>query len=106
MPRLIEVQDAQAYFTLKAIVVGDVLLFHASGGHVHGGPEVIELLGSFVSAVVGSEGHVLTPVGAPNTVLFRAVNEGEAQIDIITGDAFHGPRKTALQISVTEEAAL
>ena len=42
---------------------------------------MIELVGPFVSAIVGDEGNILTPVGPPNTVLFRARQPGRALID-------------------------
>lgn len=100
MPRLIEVQQEQAYFASQNIEIGDVLLFHASGGYVRSGVEALELLGVFVIAVVGTEGQVVEPMGPPNAVLFRALNSGEAEITIITGDPFYTPKMTELHIEV------
>jgi hypothetical protein len=102
MARLIELQDVEGDSTLKPVAVGDMLLFHASGGHVRSGADVVELIGPFVSAVSGAEGEILTPAGPPNTVLFRARRKGEAEIDILTGDPFFEPRKTCLRIQVEQ----
>ncbi len=100
MPRLIEVPDVRACPAAQTVKVGDVLLFHAAGGHVRSGGDVIELVGPFISAIVGDEGTILTPVGPPNTVLFRARRPGRARIDVVTGDPFHGPQTTILRITV------
>src|SRR5436190_2188047 len=102
MARLIEVQDVEGDSALEPVAVGDMLLFHASGGHVRSGTEVVELIGPFVSAVSGAEGEIRTPASPPNTVLFRARRKGEAEIDILTGDPFFKPRKTSLRIHVEQ----
>jgi hypothetical protein len=96
---LIEVPDARKCPS-QTIKVGDVLLFHAAGGHVRSGDDVIELLGPFVTAVVGNKGDIVTPMGPPSTVLFRARRPGRALVDVVTGDPFHAPRKTKVTISV------
>jgi hypothetical protein len=80
--------------------LGDVLLFHATGGRIRSGDDVVELLGPFLSAVLGDDGKVWTPLGLPNTVLFRARKPGRAEIDVITGDALHSPRTTELSVDV------
>ena len=100
MARMIEVQDAEAYPSLLTIKTGDVLLFRAAGGHVKSGSDVVELLGPFVSAVLSDDGRVVTPMGPPNTVLFRARQPGRARIDVVTGDPFHAPRAIGLDITV------
>jgi hypothetical protein len=91
MSRLIEIQpvpqELPASLTLS---VGDAMLFAASGGHVLDGIAV-ELFGSFVESVLGTDGRVLTPAGPPNAVLFFAREPGRAVIDVVTGDPWHSP---------------
>jgi len=79
---------------------GDVLLFRATGGRVRSGGDVVELLGPFLSVVMGNNGTILTPAWAPNTVLFRAHGPGRAMIDVVTGDPWRAPRATTLDITV------
>ena len=79
---------------------GDVLLFHASGGHVRSGADVVEMLPSLLSAVVGDNGAIVTPAGAPNTVLVRVHRPGRAVIDVVTGDPWHAPQATTRGITV------
>jgi hypothetical protein len=100
MARLIEVQDVRVYPSPLTVHLGDVLLFRAAGGRVRSGGDVVELLGPFLSAVLGDDGNILTPMGPPNTVLFRAHRPGRALIDVVTGDPFHAPQTTALGITV------
>ena len=100
MPRLIEVPDAQKCPSPQTIKVGDVFLFHATGGYVRSGDDVIELVGPFVTAIVGDEGKILTPMGPPNAVLFRARQPGRALVNLVTGDPFHSPQTTELRITV------
>jgi len=105
MPRLIEVQDAQLCPSPQTVVVGDVLHFHAAGGRLRAGRGIVELLGPFVSSVVGDQGQVMTPMGPPNTLLVRALKPGRAVIDLVTGDPFHAPRKTTVAIVVEHGGA-
>jgi hypothetical protein len=100
MGRLIEVQDAQSCQAPLVVSAGDMLLFHASGGHIRSGGDVLEMMGPFLSAVLGDDGSVLAPMGAPNTVLFLARRPGRAAIDVVTGDPWHGPRTMALDIAI------
>jgi hypothetical protein len=82
------------------IRVGDLLRFGASGGHLLSGLDVLQLIGPFVPAVIGTNGQVLSPMSAPNAVLFLARAPGNARIDIVTGDAWHGSTTTALDVYV------
>jgi hypothetical protein len=100
MGQLIEVQDARAGPSALTVRAGDVLLFHAAGGHVRSGGDVIELLGPFLSATLGADGQVVAPMGAPNVVLVRAHRPGRAMIEVVTGDPFYAPQTTALGITV------
>ena len=100
MPRLIEVQQDQLDSAVQDMKVGDVLLFRASGGRVRAGEEVVELLGVFMTAVIGTSGEILEPLGPPNAVLFRALNSGEAKISITAGDPFYDPKTAELRINV------
>jgi hypothetical protein len=100
MGRLIEVQHAQDLPARLTIRVGDVVVFGATGGHVHSGAKVVEILGAFVPGVLGDNGQILSPMGAPNAVLFVARRPGQATIDVVTGDPWHAPKTTALNITV------
>jgi len=100
MGRLIEVQLAPDGPTRLTVVTGDLLQFAASGGHVRSGDSCIEMLGPFRSAVVGLNGEVLAPMGPPNVVFFLARQPGSAEIDVVTGDPWHCPETTTLEIVV------
>ena len=100
MSRLIEVQRVEDCPSPLVVRVGDVLSLPASGGRVRTGGLVIEMWGPFLPAVVGDSGDVLTPEGAPNTVLVRARQPGSATIDVFTGHPWPAPRTTTLDISV------
>jgi hypothetical protein len=100
MGRLIDVQDAAALPSSLRLGVGDVLVFSASGGHVRSGAGVIEILGAFIPGVLRENGEIVSPMGAPNTVLFLARRPGRATIDVVTGDPYHASRSTTLEITV------
>lgn len=100
MPRLIEVDDAGACPSPLTLQPGDVLLFRAVGGVVRSGGTCVELLGPFTQAVVAEDGSVLSPVGPPNAVLFRARRPGRAGIEVVTGDPFYSPQMTPIDITV------
>jgi hypothetical protein len=100
MGRLIEVQEAQKCPSPLTLHPGDVLLFHATGGSVDSGGGVVEMLGPFIQAVLGEHGGILTPMGPPNTVLFRARKRGRAVIDVVTGDPWGASQKTTLNLAV------
>jgi hypothetical protein len=100
MGRLIEIQAGQNIPPRLTIHVGDVLLCGATGGHVRSGSDVVELLGAFVPGVLGDHGQILSPAGAPNTVLFVARGPGRATIDMITGDPWSTPQTAVLDITV------
>jgi hypothetical protein len=100
MARLIEVQDVPSAPSGLTLQVGDVLLFKATGGHVRSGAGVVEMLGAFVPAVLGDNGAILTPMGPPNTVVFRGLRPGRATIEVVTGDPWQAPQTTTLSIVV------
>jgi len=89
MARLIEVQDPHVCPRALRIQMGDTLMFSATGGHIRSAGDVVELIGPFVPAVVDDLGNVVAPSGAPNTILFRALQDGRAIIDVMFGDPFH-----------------
>lgn len=99
MGRLIEVQNVLSAPSNLSLQVGDMLLFRATGGHVLSG-NVVEMLGAFLEAILGDDGNILTPMGAPNTVLFRALRPGRATIDVVTGDPWQATQTTTLAITV------
>jgi hypothetical protein len=100
MARLIEVQQGEGAPSPLAVRVGDLLLIRASGGWVRDGASVVELLGSFVPAVVADTGAVLAPAGPPGVVLVRARAPGAATLELAVGDPWHAPRTTALGLTV------
>ena len=101
MGRLIDARGEQHLPSALTIRVGDLLTLGASGGHVRSGAGVLELLGPFVPGVIATNGQVLSPIAAPNAVLFLARGPGVASIDVVTGDPWHGPKRTiAMDITV------
>jgi hypothetical protein len=100
MRRLIEVQRVEACASPMAVTVGDVLVIGASGGRVVEGGPVVELWGPLHSAVVGTDGAVVAPMGPPNTVLIRACRPGSATIELFTGDPFGARRAATLRLTV------
>ncbi len=101
MARLIEFRvDAGALPPSLTVEVGDVLVFGATGGHVRSGADAIELMGAFQTGVLADDGRILTPIGAPGSVLFRARGPGQATIDVVTGDPWHASRSTLLELVV------
>jgi len=104
MGRMIEVQNVRGGPSSLTIQPGDVLLFSALGGHVQAGGGTIEMIGPLRSAVVGDNGAVITPMGVPNTVLFRALQVGRAVIDVIAGDVWSAPEPVVLSIVVEPES--
>ncbi len=82
--------------------VGDLLMFGASGGRVMEGGMAVELLGAFSTSVLSDDGRVLSPVGPPTTALFRALQSGQARIEVIRGDPWQAtPRGQQIAIVVT-----
>jgi hypothetical protein len=100
MARLIEVQLTPGCPTSLTTVVGDVLQFAASGGHVRSGSGTVEMLGPFRTAMLGENGQILTPAGGPNVVFFLARLPGHATINVVSGDPWHAPKNTAFEIVV------
>src|SRR5262249_43030294 len=100
MARLIAVPDPQGCRPNLTLRAGDPLLFQATGGRVAPGGDAVEMIGPLLQAVVGSHGDVVTPTGAPNAVLFRALRPGRAVVEVVTGDPWRGPRTTKLGLTV------
>ncbi|MGY4627247.1 hypothetical protein [Bradyrhizobium sp. USDA 4486] len=61
-------------------------MFGASGGHLLEGEAIIELLGVYSAGVLSDDGRVLSPFGPPTNVLFRALQSGQARVEVIRGD--------------------
>jgi hypothetical protein len=76
-------------------------MFGASGGRLLEGGTTVELLGIFSTSVLSDDGRVLSPVGPPTTALFRALQSGEARIEVIRGDPWQAsPREQQIAIVV------
>jgi hypothetical protein len=99
LARLIEITDPCRSPSPLALSVGDLLLFRACGGQVSVG-QAIESLGPFLTADVGDDGAIYTPQGPPNLVVFRARRPGVATVTLVTGDPFHSPVTTEIQVEV------
>ena len=102
MARLIEIPGGDALPASLTLAVGDVLAIGAAGGRVREGSDVVESLGAFVPGVVGMNGEVMAPTGAPSTVLFHARRGGRATIDLMQGDPWHSPAPSTLEVTVAE----
>lgn len=100
MARLIETQSLPDLPSPIRISSGDVLMFSASGGRIQAGSEVLELLGSFVPGLLQEAGEIVSPMGAPGTVMFRARGPGQATIQVITGDPWYGSTTQTLEVQV------
>lgn len=100
MSRYIDVRpDEEGLPAELVIAVGDVVRFSATGGRIRSGTGV-ELLGVLSESVVGTDGSVLTPLGAPGTVLVRARSPGLAVVDVVTGDPFRSPVTRSVVVRV------
>jgi hypothetical protein len=80
MGRLIEIQHAPEAPARLTMEVGDLLQFAATGGHVRSGTDVLEMLDPSLPAVVAPHGEIISPLGAPTTVMFVARSPGRATI--------------------------
>jgi len=81
------------------LAVGDVVRVAATGGGVRSGTGV-EMLGILTEGVVGIDGSVLTPLGPPGAVLFRAREPGRAIVELVSGDPFREPLTRTLAVRV------
>jgi hypothetical protein len=79
--------------------VGDVVRVAATGGGVRSGTGV-ELLGILTDSVIGTDGSVLTPLGPPGAVLFRAREPGRAVVELVSGDPFRESVTRSLVVRV------
>jgi hypothetical protein len=105
MGRLIEIPpSAQGFPSSLTVEVGDVLVFGATGGQVRSGGDAVEVLGALLTAVLGDDGRILSPSGAPNTVLFLARRCGRARIDVVTGDPWRTSQTIMLDLTVEPPA--
>ena len=100
MGRLIEIDDIAGCPSSLTLEPGDLLRFAATGGRVRGGAGVVEMLGPFVPAMLAGD-EILSPEGAPGTVMFLARQPGRARIEVISGDPFYATQTTPLEIIVT-----
>ncbi len=62
--------------------------------------ESVEIIGVFVTSVIGDDGNIYTPMGPPNVVMFRALALGLSTIEIFTGDPFHSSQAVEVVIDV------
>ena len=100
MGRYIDIRpDDEGLPAELVLAVGDVVRVAATGGGVRSGTGV-ELLGILTDSVVGIDGSVLTPLGPPGAVLFRAREPGRSVVDLVSGDPFREPLTRSLVVRV------
>jgi hypothetical protein len=99
MGRLIEVRRVADLPSELFVQVGDLLLFHATGGRVQSGPGLTNL-GSFIAGTLTGDGQVVSAVGAPDATLFHATELGRVTIELFTGDPWRDPRQTLVAVEV------
>jgi hypothetical protein len=88
MGRYIDIRpDDEELPSELVLAAGDVVRFSASGARISSGTAV-ELLGVLTEGVVGTDGSILAPLGAPSTVLLRARVAGHAVVEVVSGDPF------------------
>jgi hypothetical protein len=102
MPRLIDVPSLQSLPPTVNLRAGDLLLVRATGGAVIAGGAAVETVGAFNAAALAPNGSVLAAMGGPDAVLFLARAPGRAQIEVVRGDPWQGPRQVTV-IDVTVE---
>ncbi len=102
MPRLIEVQDPQQCTAPIWLRVGDGILFAACGGQVAAGGDIVEFVGPFLPAVLGTHGQPLEPAGSPNTLFCHTHRPGHVAMEVFTGVPGKSPRKTTVRLIVEE----
>jgi hypothetical protein len=101
LARLVEIQAGQDLPPVLHVQVGDLLMFGASGGRLLDGGTTVELLGVFSTSVVSDDGRVLSPVEPPTSALFRAIQSGQARIEVIRGDPWQTtPQRQEIAIVV------
>jgi len=98
MARFIEVQITPDGPRSLTVGSGDILQFAASGGYARSGP--VQIMGPYRSAVVGDNGEIITPVGAPNIVLVWCRGPGHGTVEVVTGDPWHDPKTITIEINV------
>lgn len=83
--------------------VGDLLMFGASGGRLLEGGAAVELAGIFSTSVLSDDGRVLSPAGPPTTVFFRALQSGQARVEVIRGHPGQAdPQRHQVTIAVAD----
>jgi hypothetical protein len=102
MPKLIEIGPIQKLPARLAIKVGDVLRLRATGARVPSLTSALEIIGFYNSGVIGDNGQVLTPIGAPNTVLIIGRHPGKVMLEVVTGDPWSNVKTTKLQVDIEE----
>jgi hypothetical protein len=99
--RLVEIQRvAQDLPRCLRVKAGDLLVFSATGGRVQPGQQVVEALGPFLASVLGDNDQIVSPMGAPNAVVFRARHPGHTRVDVVTGDAWTTFETTEIDLTV------
>lgn len=100
MGRLIELQPVPARQSQLTVSVGDVLLVAAFGVVVQSGAAAIEVLGPLTSGVAGVNGELLSPAGAPNTLLIVARKPGRSVLSFKVGDPWRAPQTGILDLDI------
>ena len=100
MGRLLEIDSAQALPASVTLAVGDVLKVGVTGGNLQSRPDVVEILGPFVPGVLVDGAKIVSPMGAPGTIMVLARRPGRTVIDFATGDPWGAPGTKRVEIRV------
>jgi len=100
MGRLIEVNEVSEIPSVITIRRADVLLFRVSGGHVTAGTALIQVIGPLITGVFGNNAQIFSPEGAPNAILFLALQAGKAHLEIVTGDPFYTAASRSVEVII------
>jgi hypothetical protein len=99
MARLIDIQPGGGQRLALTLNVGDVIVAGASGVRVRSGAEAVEIVGPLVPGTLAGD-QILSPAGAPNTVLVVARKAGRSTVELVIGDPWHAPQRASLELSV------
>jgi|SRR4051812_13626018 len=100
MGRIIEVDDITALPDSIAVGRADVLILKVTGAQVTIGSHLLEMIGPLIPGVIAGNGQIISPEGAPNTIVLVARQSGEAQIQVATGNPFYTSGTKVIKVCV------
>jgi hypothetical protein len=100
MARLIDLGAPAGWPSALTVRAGDVIVLGAGGANISVASDAVEVLGPFVPAVLGDNGEILSPMGAPGTVVVVARRPGMAVLELFVGDPWRGSHSKTIEITV------